>query len=279
MSSKTETPPEWNGSEVAVIGMAGRFPGAPTVERFWENLRDGVESIRFFTDEELLAAGRRPRAASRDPAYVKAAAGARRRRAVRRRLLRLHPARGRAHRPAAAALPGVRLGGAGATPATTRSRYRGPVGVFAGVEHEHATCSEPALATRELLEPARRAARSTIGNDKDFLATRVSYKLNLRGPEPHRADRLLDLAGRGPPRLPEPARRRVRHGARRRRLGRACRSARATSTRRGASSRRTATAAPSTPRPQGTVVGNGVRRRACSSGWTTRWPTATRSTP
>ena len=57
MSSNSGSPREWNGSEVAIIGMAGRFPGAPTVERFWENLRDGVESIRFFTDEELLAAG------------------------------------------------------------------------------------------------------------------------------------------------------------------------------------------------------------------------------
>ena len=68
----------------------------------------------------------------------------------------------------------------------------------------------------------RTACRRRIGNDKDFLATRVSYKLNLKGPSVHRADRLLDLAGGGPPRLPEPARRRVRHGARRRRRRSAC---------------------------------------------------------
>ena len=35
---------------VAVIGMAGRFPGARNVEEFWANLREGVESISFFTD-------------------------------------------------------------------------------------------------------------------------------------------------------------------------------------------------------------------------------------
>src|SRR6185503_7653663 len=42
---------------IAIVGMAGRFPGARDVDQFWANLRDGVESIRPFTDEELLAAG------------------------------------------------------------------------------------------------------------------------------------------------------------------------------------------------------------------------------
>src|SRR5688500_7424102 len=48
---------------VAVIGMAGRFPGAADVERFWENLRAGVHSITFFDAEEGDA----------DSAYVRAA--------------------------------------------------------------------------------------------------------------------------------------------------------------------------------------------------------------
>ena len=46
-----------SGIEIAVIGMAGRFPGAKNLEQFWQNLCDGVESIKFFTDEELLAKG------------------------------------------------------------------------------------------------------------------------------------------------------------------------------------------------------------------------------
>ena len=41
------------GIEIAVIGMAGRFPGARNLEQLWQNLCDGVESIKFFTDEEL----------------------------------------------------------------------------------------------------------------------------------------------------------------------------------------------------------------------------------
>lgn len=40
-------------SAVAVIGMAGRFPGAPTLDAFWDNLRRGVESISHFPPAEL----------------------------------------------------------------------------------------------------------------------------------------------------------------------------------------------------------------------------------
>src|SRR4051794_19830660 len=56
---------------IAIIGQAGRFPGARNVEEFWANLRGGVESISFFTDEELLKAGA-SQAQLSDPRYVKA---------------------------------------------------------------------------------------------------------------------------------------------------------------------------------------------------------------
>ncbi|TCP54571.1 amino acid adenylation domain-containing protein [Tumebacillus sp. BK434] len=52
--------PAGERQDIAVIGMAGRFPGADDVEAFWRNLHDGVESIRQFTDEELLAEGHDP---------------------------------------------------------------------------------------------------------------------------------------------------------------------------------------------------------------------------
>ena len=57
--------------EIAIVGMAGRFPGAKDVEIFWQNLRDGVESISFFTDEELISTGTDP-AVFNDSKYVKA---------------------------------------------------------------------------------------------------------------------------------------------------------------------------------------------------------------
>ena len=41
------------GLDVAIIGMSGRFPGAPSIDQFWKNLCHGVESISFFSEDEL----------------------------------------------------------------------------------------------------------------------------------------------------------------------------------------------------------------------------------
>src|SRR4028119_126196 len=43
--------------QIAIVGMAGRFPGAKNIDEFWQNLRDGVESISYFWDEELESPG------------------------------------------------------------------------------------------------------------------------------------------------------------------------------------------------------------------------------
>src|ERR1700704_4967924 len=56
---------------VAVIGMVGRFPGARDLDAYWRNIRDGVESITFFTDEQLKAAGIDAQVLNY-PGYVKA---------------------------------------------------------------------------------------------------------------------------------------------------------------------------------------------------------------
>ena len=80
-----EVPPRWDvvmdsselqeggvdDSALAVIGMAGRFPGAHDVTTYWKNLRSGVESIHRFTDDELRAAGVGS-ALLEDPNYVRA---------------------------------------------------------------------------------------------------------------------------------------------------------------------------------------------------------------
>src|SRR5262245_8052885 len=65
--------PELDGTEVAIIGMAGRFPGARDLDEFWRNLCDGVESISFPSDTELLSRGLAP-ALLAEPSWVKAAA-------------------------------------------------------------------------------------------------------------------------------------------------------------------------------------------------------------
>lgn len=62
---------EYSGLEVAIIGMSGRFPGASNLDAFWRNLKDGVESVSFFTDKELEEAGE-DKTLLMHPDYVKA---------------------------------------------------------------------------------------------------------------------------------------------------------------------------------------------------------------
>jgi len=59
-----------NGLEIAVVGMSGRFHGANTIEAFWSNLKNGVESLSHFTEDELAAAGV-PEKLLNHPSYVK----------------------------------------------------------------------------------------------------------------------------------------------------------------------------------------------------------------
>ncbi|MCK4760828.1 MAG: SDR family NAD(P)-dependent oxidoreductase, partial [Candidatus Aminicenantes bacterium] len=68
---KTVAKPHATSSDIAVIGMAGRFPGARDIAGFWENLKAGVECISFFTTRELAERGVE-RELLQDPAYVKA---------------------------------------------------------------------------------------------------------------------------------------------------------------------------------------------------------------
>jgi len=58
--------------DIAIIGLACRFPGAANADRFWENLVAGIESVTAFSDADLLGVGIDP-ALVRNPDYVKAA--------------------------------------------------------------------------------------------------------------------------------------------------------------------------------------------------------------
>ncbi|MBY8914129.1 amino acid adenylation domain-containing protein [Bacillus sp. YC2] len=71
---KPKVPPKQNAEaddRIAIIGMAGKFPGAENIEEFWSNLKNGRESISFFSDEELLEAGIQEQTFKR-PDYVRA---------------------------------------------------------------------------------------------------------------------------------------------------------------------------------------------------------------
>lgn len=63
----------YTGLEIAVIGISGRFPGAEDTAQFWENLKNGVESIRLFSEEEMISEGESA-ALIRKASYVPAGA-------------------------------------------------------------------------------------------------------------------------------------------------------------------------------------------------------------
>ena len=58
---------------IAIVGWHGRFPGADDLDSFWEIIRDGKESIEFYSTEELREAGM-PESLLQDPEFVKAGA-------------------------------------------------------------------------------------------------------------------------------------------------------------------------------------------------------------
>jgi acyl transferase domain-containing protein len=164
-------------SSIAIIGLAGRFPGAPSVDHFWRNLRNGVESIARFSDDELRAAGVDPGIYAR-PDYVRA-----------RGILDgvdLFDAGFFAYSPRDAEMldPQQRVFLECAWEALEQAaydpfRYDGAIGVYAGM-------SPNTYLANNLLRSRRLGSASgfelVTGNGTDFLTTRVSYKLNLRGP-------------------------------------------------------------------------------------------------
>ena len=178
MTSNLEGDPASGPEQIAIIGMAGRFPGARTVGELWRNLCAGVESIRAFSDDELVAAGT-PAAELAAPGVVKAGAvlddvdafdaeffGVSRREAEI-----LDPQQRHFLECAWEALES-----AGCIP----SRFRGPIGVFAGASPNTYLLSN--LITRRDLIAQLGRYQILVASDKDYLATRVSYKLNLTGP-------------------------------------------------------------------------------------------------
>ncbi|TVP58515.1 MAG: acyltransferase domain-containing protein, partial [Gemmatimonadales bacterium] len=164
---------------IAVVGMACRFPGARTIREFWQNLRDGVESIEELTDDEIRATGEDPELLEH-PDYVKRAS------ALSGMALWDAGFFGMSPKEAASMDPQHRhflelsweaLEAAGYAPGT----FDGPVGVFAGCG-ANTYMMFNLLADPDLLREQGFFLLRHIGNDKDFLATRVSYHLNLTGP-------------------------------------------------------------------------------------------------
>ena len=163
---------------IAIVGMAGRFPGAKNISEFWQNLKDGVESVSFFTRQELMDAG--INAAQLDnPAYVSAGA------VIPDADLFDASFFGYSGREADFMDPQHRMllecaWGALENAGYTPENFEGDIGVYAGCSMNHYLLNN-LLTNRTLLEEFG-GFQAMIGNDKDFLATRISYKLNLTGP-------------------------------------------------------------------------------------------------
>ena len=166
-------------SSIAIVGMSGRFPGAPNVATFWENIRKGRETIRVFTEEELLAAGERPELL-RDPAYVKACGYLDDIDKFDAAFFGISP------RDAAVFDPQHRLFLECASEAFEDAGYvgakiGGPVAVFAASgASEYFTYN--LVTNEEVLRSIGAWLLRHTGNDPNFLATRVSYELDLVGP-------------------------------------------------------------------------------------------------
>jgi phthiocerol/phenolphthiocerol synthesis type-I polyketide synthase E len=163
---------------IAVIGVALRVPGAADADEFWRNLRDGVGAIVSFTDDEVLASGVDP-ALVNDPKYVKAGP-------VLDDIDQFDASFfGYTPREAEIMDPQQRLflecawqaledAGCAADPASGR------VGVFAGSGLSGYLLHH--LLPNASLMKAIGEYQIVLANDKDYLATRTSYKLNLTGP-------------------------------------------------------------------------------------------------
>ncbi|QDE39370.1 amino acid adenylation domain-containing protein [Luteibacter pinisoli] len=165
------------GEPVAIIAMAGRFPGAPDVETFWDNLCEGRESIRFFAPDELDPAV--PASDRDDPGYVFA-------RGIVDNVGDFDaPFFGMSPREAELTDPQQRLFMELCWECMERAGYvpdgqDAPVGVFGGMHN--ATYFQKHISGRPDLIEKLGAFQVMLGNEKDYVATRVAHKLNLTGP-------------------------------------------------------------------------------------------------
>jgi amino acid adenylation domain-containing protein len=163
--------------DVAVIGMTGRFPGANSINEFWKLLVEGRETTKFFTDEELDPSI--PPAVRYAPNYVKA-------RGVVEGSDEFDPMFfGLSPRVAELMDPQQRiflelaweaLESAGHLPA----QYHGSVGVFAGCGNNTYYINN-VIPNRHLIDKIGSFLTTTL-NEKDYIATRVAYELDLKGP-------------------------------------------------------------------------------------------------
>lgn len=163
---------------VAIVGMACRFPGANDVDTFWNNLQSGTSALTTYSDDQLREAGVSGQLLA-NPQYVPIGAWLDDAETFDAHFFDFSPLDASLIDPQQRVFLEVcwhALESAGVNP----DNYTGAVGVFAGSGMN--TYLSNNLLTNPALVAEEGEYRLMTTNDKDFMATRVAYKLNLRGP-------------------------------------------------------------------------------------------------
>jgi phthiocerol/phenolphthiocerol synthesis type-I polyketide synthase E len=176
MHEKIENRSESNG--VAIIGMAGRFPGAKNIREFWKNLEEGVECIGFYSDQELIEAGADPEVL-KNPQYVKAKGEVADVDMFDAAFFGINP------REAEVTDPQHRMLLECAWEALEHagydsSKYHDRIGVYAGKSMDYYLLLNVFPHIKK--EISAGSLQAAVGNDKDSLTTTISYRLDLTGP-------------------------------------------------------------------------------------------------
>ena len=171
----TRSPVKDSDDGIAIIGMVGRFPGAANTDEFWDNLCRGVESSTFFTKEEIDPSVDSETIA--DPNYVRARGIVEGAELFDAGFFNISP------REAEVMDPQCRIFLELAYEALENAGYtadKGKIGLYAGSGQN--TYFENHLCGRTEIIDRLGAFQTMLANEKDFLTTRVAYKLNLTGP-------------------------------------------------------------------------------------------------
>jgi amino acid adenylation domain-containing protein len=163
--------------DVAIIGMAGRFPGANTIDEFWQLISEGRETTRFFNADEIDSSI--PASVKNDPAYVKARGIIDKADEFDAAFFGFTPRNAELVDPQHRVFLEIAwevLEKTGYLP----QKYTGSVGVFAGcgyyTYYNNNVLANPEIVTRTGHFQVR------LLNEKDYIATRTAFQLNLEGP-------------------------------------------------------------------------------------------------
>jgi amino acid adenylation domain-containing protein len=163
--------------DIAIIGMSGRFPGADSISELWELLKEGKETTRFFSEDELDPS--LPPSLRDHPDYVKARGIVNNVQAFDAAFFGITPKLADLMDPQQRifleiAWEAIEQAGYAA------SNQENTIGVFAGVRH-NSYYDHNVIPNQSMIDNVGRFPVVTV-NDKDYVATRTAYALDLKGP-------------------------------------------------------------------------------------------------